>query len=84
MEFSSIDQLQSAIHEKRYIAEHGLATSLYLRLKLHRPLFLEGEAGVEKAEVAKIKIMASLEDLAVRLADLDTPSQRFYRQTRSS
>ena len=54
MNFTSIDELQSAMHEKRYIAERGLATSLYLALKLHRPLFLEGEAGVGKTEVAKI------------------------------
>ena len=60
MEFSSIDELQSAMREKRYIAERGLATSLYLALKLHRPLFLEGEAGVGKTEVAKI--MANLLD----------------------
>lgn len=60
MEFTSIDELQSALREKRYIAERGLATSLYLALKLHRPLFLEGEAGVGKTEVAKI--MANLLD----------------------
>jgi len=54
LEFTSIDELQSALREKRYIAERGLATSLYLALKLHRPLFLEGEAGVGKTEVAKI------------------------------
>ena len=60
MEFSSINQLQSAMREKRYIAERGLATSLYLALKLRRPLFLEGEAGVGKTEVAKI--MANLLD----------------------
>ncbi|HEX9333721.1 MAG TPA: MoxR family ATPase [Anaerolineales bacterium] len=60
MEFTSIDSLQSAMREKRYIAERGLATSLYLALKLKRPLFLEGEAGVGKTEVAKI--MASLLD----------------------
>ena len=60
MEITSIDELQSAMRQKRYIAERGLATSLYLALKLHRPLFLEGEAGVGKTEVAKI--MASLLD----------------------
>jgi len=42
------------MRERRYIAERGLATSLYLALKLGRPLFLEGEAGVGKTEVAKI------------------------------
>ena len=60
MEFTSIDELQSALRERRYIAERGLATSLYLALKLRRPLFLEGEAGVGKTEVAKI--MANLLD----------------------
>lgn len=53
MEFTSIDELQTALRERRYIAERGLATSLYLALKLRRPLFLEGEAGVGKTEVAK-------------------------------
>jgi MoxR-like ATPase len=60
LEFPSIDELQAAMRKKRYIAERGLATSLYLALKLHRPLFLEGEAGVGKTEVAKI--MANLLD----------------------
>lgn len=60
MNFTSIDELQAALRAKRYIAERGLATSLYLALKLHRPLFLEGEAGVGKTEVAKI--MANLLD----------------------
>jgi len=58
LNFSSIDSLQSALRERNYIAERGLATSLYLALKLKRPLFLEGEAGVGKTEVAKV--MASL------------------------
>jgi len=60
LNFTSIDSLQSALRERNYIAEHGLSTSLYLALKLGRPLFLEGEAGVGKTEVAKI--MASLLD----------------------
>ena len=60
MNFTSIDSLQSAMREKHYIAERGLATSLYLALKLNRPLFLEGEAGVGKTEVAKV--IASLLD----------------------
>ena len=54
MDFASIDELQSAMRERHYIAERGLGTSLYLALKLKRPLFLEGEAGVGKTEVAKI------------------------------
>jgi MoxR-like ATPase len=60
LEFTSIDALQIAMRERRYIAERGLATSLYLALKLSRPLFLEGEAGVGKTEVAKV--IASLLD----------------------
>ena len=60
MNFTSIDSLQSALRERNYIAERGLATSLFLALKLNRPLFLEGEAGVGKTEVAKV--LASLLD----------------------
>jgi MoxR-like ATPase len=51
---ASIDQLQSALREKRYFASRGLATTAFLALKLGRPLFLEGEAGVGKTEVAKV------------------------------
>ncbi len=50
----SIDQLQGALREKRYFASRGLATTMFLALKLGRPLFLEGEAGVGKTEVAKV------------------------------
>jgi MoxR-like ATPase len=42
------------MRQRNYIAERGLGTSLYLALKLKRPLFLEGEAGVGKTEVAKV------------------------------
>ena len=52
--FDSIDQLQDALREQLYIADRGLATSIFLALKLGRPLFLEGEAGVGKTEVAKV------------------------------
>jgi MoxR-like ATPase len=54
------------MRERRYIAERGLATSLYLALKLRRPLFLEGEAGVGKTEVAKI-LAALLDTDLIRL-----------------
>jgi len=54
----SIDDVQQALRERRYLASRGLATSVYLALKLRRPLFLEGEAGVGKTEVAKV--LASL------------------------
>ena len=51
---NSIDQLQAALREQRYIADRGLATAIFLALRLGRPLFLEGEAGVGKTEVAKV------------------------------
>ncbi len=54
MNIDSIDQLQAALRQRLYIADRGLATSIYLALKLQRPLFLEGEAGVGKTEVAKV------------------------------
>ncbi len=52
--FSSIDAVQQALQTQNYIAERGLATVIFLALKLNRPLFLEGEAGVGKTEVAKV------------------------------
>jgi len=50
----SIEALQAVLRSRNYIADRGLATSIYLALKLGRPLFLEGEAGVGKTEVAKV------------------------------
>jgi MoxR-like ATPase len=44
----------TSLRERLYVAERGLATSIYLAYKLRRPLFLEGEAGVGKTEVAKM------------------------------
>ena len=54
MPFQSIEALQASLREQRYVADRGLATTLYLALKLRRPLFLEGEAGVGKTEIAKV------------------------------
>jgi MoxR-like ATPase len=42
------------MREEDYLADEGLATAIFLALKLGRPLFLEGEAGVGKTEVAKV------------------------------
>lgn len=53
MEINSIDELQHALKGRFYIADRGLATAAYLALKLERPLFLEGEPGVGKTEIAK-------------------------------
>lgn len=51
---ASIEQLEALLARQLYIADRGLATSIYLALKLQRPLLLEGEAGVGKTEVAKV------------------------------
>jgi MoxR-like ATPase len=51
--FAGVDDLVQALVEKRYVTDHGLATTLYLTLKLQKPLLLEGEAGVGKTEIAK-------------------------------
>jgi MoxR-like ATPase len=50
----SIEELETLLERQLYIADRGLATSIYLALKLQRPLLLEGEAGVGKTEVAKV------------------------------
>jgi len=63
---ASVDALQDALAGERYIAERGLAVPIYLALKLRRPLFLEGEAGVGKTEVAKV-LAAALKTTLIRL-----------------
>jgi MoxR-like ATPase len=62
----SVDALQEALAREQYIAERALAVSIYLALRLKRPLFLEGEAGVGKTEVAKV-LAAALNTSLIRL-----------------
>jgi MoxR-like ATPase len=50
----SIDEIQTALAERHYVADRSLATALFLSLKLGKPLLLEGEPGVGKTEVAKV------------------------------
>jgi MoxR-like ATPase len=50
----TVDVVAAALAEQGYLADEGLATSIFLALTLHRPLLLEGEAGVGKTEVAKV------------------------------
>ncbi len=50
----SVDATESLLAAGAYVADRSLATALYLALKLGRPLFLEGEAGVGKTEIAKV------------------------------
>jgi len=51
---TSIDATQTLLAKADYVAERSLATALYLSLAMKRPLFLEGEAGVGKTEIAKV------------------------------
>ena len=51
---SSVDEVAEGLADARLSRRRGLATSIYLALRLHRPLLLEGEAGVGKTEVAKV------------------------------
>lgn len=55
---SSIDATEAMLRAGRYIADRSLATAAFLALKLNRPLFLEGEAGVGKTEIAKVLAIA--------------------------
>ena len=50
----SIDQVAAALEQHQYVSDRGLATTIFLALKLGKPLFLEGEAGVGKTQVAKV------------------------------
>src|SRR5260221_12891350 len=50
----SIDDTQALLASGEYVADRSLATSLFLALAMRRPLFLEGEAGVGKTEIAKV------------------------------
>jgi MoxR-like ATPase len=59
---ATLDMLQSA----DYVADRSLATVLFLSLRMKRPLFLEGEAGVGKTEIAKV-LAASLGRKLIRL-----------------
>ncbi len=52
--FKTVESVQEALAGQNYIAERSLATAIYLALQLKKPLFLEGEAGVGKTEVAKV------------------------------
>lgn len=50
----NVDSTSELLSAQDYVADRSLATAVYLSLKLGRPLFLEGEAGVGKTEIAKV------------------------------
>ena len=65
-DMQSIDAVQTMLGEQGYVCGRALATVVFLSLKLGRPLFLEGEAGVGKTEIAKA-LAAGLNRRLIRL-----------------
>ncbi|MBI1206484.1 MAG: AAA domain-containing protein [Azospirillum sp.] len=63
---ASVDETLALLARGDYVADRALATALFLGLRLGRPLFLEGEAGVGKTEIAKV-LSATLGRRLVRL-----------------
>ena len=66
MFFNSVDELQRALNQYDYIAERGLSVAIFLALKTGKPLFLEGDAGVGKTEIAKV-LSALLDTSLIRM-----------------
>jgi MoxR-like ATPase len=64
--FASIDEVEEKFARQQYIADRMLATTVYLATAVGKPLFLEGEPGVGKTEVAKV-LASSLETELIRL-----------------
>jgi MoxR-like ATPase len=92
MPLESVAEVEQALRAQSYLADHGLATAIYLALAMGRPLLLEGEPGVGKTEVAKVLAQA-LEAELVRLQcyegidasqalyEWDYPRQLLYART---
>ncbi|MEY9127930.1 MoxR-like ATPase [Bradyrhizobium yuanmingense] len=75
---ASVDAMLELLTSRGYLAERSLATVTYLSLRMGRPLFLEGEAGVGKTEIAKV-LSAALGRKLIRLQcyeGLDVSSAR--------
>ena len=90
--FTTVDELERGLRDQRYVAERGLATTLFLTLKLGKPLLLEGEAGVGKTEIAKVLAdvlqtpLIRLQcyeglDAATAIYEWDYPRQMLYLRT---
>ena len=63
---TSSDETLELLTQSSYVADRSLATVLFLALKMQRPLFLEGEAGVGKTEIAKV-LSSALDRPLIRL-----------------
>ncbi|HHC07519.1 MAG TPA: MoxR family ATPase [Actinobacteria bacterium] len=62
----SVEEVRRALEAERYVADRSLAVAIHLALQMGRPLFLEGEAGVGKTEVAKV-LASILDEELIRL-----------------
>jgi MoxR-like ATPase len=90
--FDTVDELEVALRGEKYIADRSLATTLFLTLRLRKPLLLEGEAGVGKTEIAKV-LSAILDvplirlqcyeglDASAAIYEWDYPRQMLYLRT---
>lgn len=88
----SVDDLAAILESHKYIADRSLATTLFLTLKMGKPLLLEGEAGVGKTEIAKV-LSSALNAPLIRLQcyegldassaiyEWDYPRQMLYLRT---
>ena len=65
-QLKDVDELIQGFEQLGYVTDRALATSVYLVLKLHKPLLIEGHAGLGKTEVAKV-LAAMLETRLIRL-----------------
>ena len=63
---ASVEDVQALLRDQAYVTDRGLAIAIFLALKLRRPLFLEGEAGVGKTEIARA-LAAGLDTDLIRL-----------------
>ena len=63
---SSVEDVANALERERYVADRSLAVTLFLALRLGKPLFVEGEAGVGKTEIAKA-LASALDRKLIRL-----------------
>ncbi len=63
---NGIEEVRRLLRDGKYVADRALATTLFLSLQMGRPLFLEGEAGVGKTEIAKV-LAAGLGRRLIRL-----------------
>ncbi len=66
MNLETIEDIQRALAQQQYIADRGLATAIFIALTLQKPLFVEGEPGVGKTEIAKV-LARALDTRLIRL-----------------